>query len=204
MKLTSPSAQQVLLDRVRRGVTHHITRQFAEQVQLDISEPRGRDMLTDALVASLTTEVLAEHLPPHTITTRVRYEHPEAVGQPGTTVDARFERPIDHFTAKYRGRWWGRLLRLRRRQVRYQFVPVPYLVSRPVQCDHVVTTNVRAAWTYPTPNLVLPAEDFGRVVLDARRVDSEASPYGRTFGDDFSDMVRNASRANGHGPEGYR
>lgn len=159
-----------ILERARRGVAMHITREFAERMVLSATE----DHLGERLAVSLAAEVLAEHLPPHTITHHVQYEHPEAIGQPGTTVDARFERPIDHFTAKYRGSWWGRLLGLHRREVRYTFVAVPYLVSRPVQCDHLVTVDVRASWTYPTPNLVLPAADYGPVVLDARDVRSES------------------------------
>ena len=172
-----------VVDIARHGMQTRISRLAADHLRLEIERDPTR--FTDDLVMRMETSLLAEKLPPHTITTRVQYEHPEAVGQPGTTVDARFERPIDHFTAKYRGRWWGRLLGLGRREIRYQFVPVPYLVSRPVQCDHEVTTNVRASWTYPKPTMILPADQYGPVVLDASRTDS------------FADAVRASARLNG-------
>lgn len=175
-------AQSVVLERLRVGLRRTIGAHFAERIAFDFRR-EVPDFLSDALVADVTAEVLAEKLPPHTITTRIGYEHPEAIGQPGVAVDARFERPIDHFTAKYRGRWWAPLLGLRRRPIRYQFVPVPYTVSRPVRCDHKVTTNVRASWTYPKANTVLPARDFGPVVL-------------QTTTDSFADMVRSHAHLN--------
>ncbi len=183
-----------ILDRTRRGITMHVSRGFAERIALDTAE----DHLGERLAMSLTAEVLTEHLPPHTITHHVRYEHPGAIGQPGTAVDSRFERPIDHFTAKYRGRWWGRLLGLRQREVRYEFVAVPYLVSKPVQCDHLVTVDVRASWTYPKPNRVLPAADWGPTVLDARDVRSESyATYREQQGDALGDAVKAHARLRG-------
>jgi hypothetical protein len=188
--LTSPTFSQRMVDISRYAMTQRISQFAADRFSLYIQRDPTR--FADDLVMRMETALLTEKLPPHTIETRVQYEHPEAVGAVGTTVDARFERPIDHFTAKYRGRWWASLLGLRRRKIRYQFVPVPYLVSRPVQCDHVVTTDVRAVWTYPKPTMVLPAEDFGPVVLDASRVDERARPTTQ-----FADMVRGHARLNG-------
>lgn len=181
--LLSDSFRTRIVDIARYGMSQRIGRFAADRFRLEIEHDPTR--FADDIVMRMETSLLAEKLPPHTITTRVRYEHPEAVGQPGQTVDARFERPIDHFTAKYRGRWWAPLLGLRRREIRYQFVPVPYTITRPVQCDHLVTTDVRASWTYPKPVNILPAQEFGPVVLDASRVDS------------FADAVRASARLNG-------
>jgi hypothetical protein len=47
-----------------------------------------------------------------------------------------------------------------------------------------VTTNVRASWTYPKASTVLPAQDFGPVVL-------------QTTTDGFADAVRAHAHLNG-------
>ena len=189
---------QHMLQLVRHQAGQYISREFAERISLNGQHHRFSEMIGEKLALSLTAEVLTEHLPPHTITHHVQYEHPEAIGRPGVAVDARFARPIDHFAATYRRRWWGRLLGLHRREIRYQFVPVPYLVSVPVQCDHQVTVDVRASWTYPNANLVLPAETFGPVVLDGRDVRSESqATYRERQGDALADMVKRHARSRG-------
>lgn len=186
---------QVIVDRARFRLTRMLSRNVADQLVASIRDhrdPSHAHRFADVLSIDFETELLTERLPPDVIRHRVKYEHPEAIGRQGVAADARFARPIDHFTAKYRGRWWGRLLGLRRREVRYEFVAVPYIVSAPVQCDHEVTATVRAAWTYPRATLVLPGSDFGHPVLRAGLVDAESRPRGawgdRT--DEFSDMVK--------------
>jgi hypothetical protein len=167
--------QRVIVDRarvrLRRNVSPYVAEGFAAAVERDQSR------FVDMLVVSLETELLTEKLPPQRIEHRIGYEHPEAIGQQRFATDSRFARPIDHFTAKYRGRWWGRLLGLQRREIRYQFVKVPYIVSAPVRCDHRVTVDVHAAWTYPKADMVLPASDFGMTVLKADRWSSESVPW---------------------------
>ncbi len=192
--LTSPETQQRILHRVRRKAGESISRQLVQRMGMETAV----HLIGDRVTQAVAVEVLSEHLPPHTITHHVQYEHPEAIGQSGTAVDSRFARPIDHFTAKYRGTWWGRLLGLKRRKIEYQFVAVPYIVSAPVQCDHLVTVDVRASWTYPKADLVLPADQFGPVVLDARNVTSESqATYRERQNEAFADMVKAHDRARG-------
>lgn len=167
---------QVIVDRVRFGLQERVSRYVAEALRMS-ARPEETFRFADLLVVRLETELLSERLPPKLIEHRIGYEHPEAIGQQGFAADSRFARPIDHFTAKYRGRWWGRLLGLRRREIRYQFVKVPYIVSAPVRCDHRVTVDVHAAWTYPKADMVLPADRFGMTVLKADRWSSESMPW---------------------------
>jgi hypothetical protein len=173
-----PAFMQVIVDRLRVRLTQRVSRYVAEEMRL--SAGRDPDLLgyfTDGLAVNIETELLTERLPPDVIQHRVKYTHPEAIGRPGVAVDSRFARPIDHFTATYRGRWWGRLLRLHKREIRYTFVKVPYIISAPVECDHRVTATVRAAWTYPQATMVLPGHEYGHVVLKANDVGAESAPW---------------------------
>lgn len=179
---TSPFGEvhPVIVDRMRFGLEQRVSRYVAEALRMGTEAEAAA--CADVVVMRMVTELLTERLPPHTISHRISYEHPEAIGRPGNAVDARFARPIDHFTAKYRGRWWARLLRMHKRKIEYIFIKVPYLISTPVQCHHTATTNVRAAWTYPTASMVLPGGDFGHPVLRADLLDTAVRPW---IPDDF-------------------
>lgn len=184
-----PAVTQVIVDRMRFRLTERVSRYVAEELRVSARrDDRLLASFADTLALDVETAILTERLPPDVIEHRVRYEHPEAIGRPGVAVDARFATWRDHFTATYRGRWWGRLLRLHKREIRYQFVPVPYIVSAPVQCDHRVTATVRARWTYPKATMVLPADRFGPVVLDAATVDHEARPFATWHGSKSSPL----------------
>ncbi len=193
----------VLVEHARRRLRKLVSRNVADQLRISVDrfpgDPQYAHHFADVIAVDVETAVLTEKLPPQRITHRVRYEHPEAVGQQGVAADARHATWFDHFVATYRGRWWGRLLRLHRREVRYQFVPVPYIVSRPVHCDHEVTVDVHAAWTYPRATMVLPGDQFGHPVLAFDRADARSRyrrrpGHQRDWRDDFSDMVKGADR----------
>lgn len=178
--MTSPFGEMhsVVVERARVALRQQVGPYVAESFRMEAERaPIMIDRYADSIALQIEAELLTEKLPPQRIEHRIGYEHPEAVGQPGVAVDSRFERPIDHFTAKYRGRWWGRLLGLNRREIRYQFVKVPYVVSVPVRCDHRVTVDVHAAWTYPKANMVLPAKDFGMTVLRSDAAYSDSAPW---------------------------
>jgi hypothetical protein len=184
--------QRVIVERarvrLRQNVSPYVAERFAANVERDGAG------FADMLVVDLETELLTEKLPPQRIEHRIGYEHPEAIGRQGFATDSRFARPIDHFTAKYRGRWWGRLIGLRHREIRYQFVKVPYIISAPVRCDHRVTVDVHAAWTYPRADMVLPASEFGMTVLKADSWTSDSVP---TVGDALADAVKTHARSRG-------
>jgi hypothetical protein len=178
--VTSPFGEMhsVIVERARVAIRQQLSPYVAESFRMEVERnPMVLDRYAGSIAMRVETELLTEKLPPERITHRINYKHPEAVGRQGFAADARFARPIDHFTAKYHGRWWGQLLGLRRRKVRYEFVKVPYIISAPVQCDHRVTVDVHAAWTYPRANMVLPADQFGMTVLRADSVTSESTPW---------------------------
>lgn len=119
-------------------------------------ERRELEMVGERMGLTLAAKLLRETLPPDQVTHRIEREHVEAVGQGGWTRDFRWARPIDFWTAKYRSRWWGWLLGLRRRTVLYVEVPVPFVNVAAVTCDHEVVVEVRSAWTYPAPTVPAP------------------------------------------------
>jgi hypothetical protein len=170
-----PAFTQVIVDRMRVGLTQRVSGYVAESLRMSVD--RYPESFAGDLAMRIETELLTERLPPDVIHHRVKYTHPEAIGRQGFAVDSRFARPIDHFTATYRGRWWGRLLRLHKREIEYTFVKVPYIISAPVECDHRVTATVRAAWTYPRATAVLPGREFGHVVLKANDVGAGSVPW---------------------------
>lgn len=171
--------QQIIVDKARVALRQQVSAYVADNLRMSFDRygDTGVGRFADTITMSLETYLLTEKLPPQRITHRIGYEHPEAIGRPGVAVDSRFARPIDHFTARYRGRWWGRLIGLARREIRYTFVKVPYIVSAPVRCDHRVIVDVHAAWTYPKADMVLPAEQFGMTVLKADSWSSESVPW---------------------------
>lgn len=132
-----PPYREVLISKIYEGVQRRISRELVVRLsQHDFSSLVARD-----LVLELEAEVLAETLPPLTLTDRQTFATP------------RFATWVDHFVATYRQRWWGRLLRLRE----------PRYVDEPL--THTVTTEVRSRWTYPQATTVLPGDRFGHVVL---------------------------------------
>jgi hypothetical protein len=106
-------------------------------------DTRMGEAFTDDLVIRMETSMLAETLPPLTLSESDRFTVP------------RFATWFDHFVATYRGRWWGRPLR--RHELRY--VDEPH--------THRTTVDVRTRWTYPRADHVLPGREFGHVVLKA-------------------------------------
>lgn len=129
--------RQVLLTKIREGVNQRISRELVVSLsQQDVAGLIGND-----LVLALEAELLAEELPPVTLTDEQ------------TSVVAVYATWREHFRAAYRETWWGRLLRLREPKM------VDQLVKR------VVTTTVRQRWTYPQATTVMPGDQFGHVVL---------------------------------------
>jgi hypothetical protein len=144
---------RVILDQTRVQLRRYVSAQIAETVEVR-PDPYGASV-GDMIALDVITDLLTERLPPQTVTTHVHYRHPEAVGQPGTAVDARFATWLDHFTATYRGRWWARMLRLHKRPMRYTFVPVPYITSAAVDCNHKATVTILDTWRYPKAETTL-------------------------------------------------
>lgn len=143
-------------------------------------ERRELDRIGDRVGMTLAARLLRETLPPDRVTHRVSREHVEAVGQGGWTRDFRWARPVDFWTERYRGRWWGKLLGLHRRTVLYVEVPVPFVNNASVSCDHAVVVEVRSAWTYPNPTVPAP-EDQGYGVLHYDHTSVTDSPvFGRS------------------------
>ncbi len=127
------------LTAVKVAVTEHVSREFADRLELN----SAFDHVGRRVGLRVSAYVLSEELPPATLTDQASFTVP------------RFATWYDHFAATYRGRWWARLLRLDRREVR--FVDEPH--------THTLTVAVRPRWTYPKADRVLPARDFGPTVL---------------------------------------
>lgn len=158
----------VVLERQRIQSRRYLSPQLAETLTVHAErKPGDRFAAADLIAVDVVHDILTEHLPAQTVTHRVRYQHPEAIGRRGYAVDARFATWLDHFAATYRGRWWGRLLRLHRRELRYTFVPVPYITSAPVECDHKVTVSILDQWRYPHADTTLRDLGLGEPVLYA-------------------------------------
>lgn len=140
--MTEDGYIESVLHRLRYSVADQIGPDVAARMKLSVT----RDVSTERLVRKLHTAVLSEELPAH-----VR-------GHVIEWSDPRHATWVDHFTATYRGRWWGRLIGLHRRTIRYVDVPL----------RHRVDVTVRQYWTYPRATRVLPGDDFGHVVLKTR------------------------------------
>jgi hypothetical protein len=132
-----PPYRQVLLTKIREGVHRRISRELV----VSLSQQDVATFISNDLVLALEAELLAEELPPVTLTDEQ------------TSVVAVYATWREHFRAAYRETWWGRLLRMR----------APKMVDQPVK--RVVTTTVRQRWTYPQATTVMPGDRFGRVVL---------------------------------------
>ncbi len=138
----------------------------------------------DAIAIDVIHELLTERLPPQVVDHRVHYDHPEAVGRSAVTVDARFARWIDHFTATYRSRWWAKLLRLHKRKIEYQFVAVPYIVTAPVSCDHTVRVSILDTWRYPHADPTLRGMGLREPIYYAAGTRTESfAEFARPVGD---------------------
>lgn len=178
--MTDPAGywRETLIREVPYVLRTELSPHIAERITLDpsIAEREAR-----RVALKITAGLLTETLPPERISHRIAREHPEAIGHRGTAADARFATWRDHFIATYRGRWWARLLRLHKREIRWQFVAVPYLVSRPVRCEHEVTVDVRAAWTYPRARPALDGERGGHPVLRADSFTVASAPVLRAI-----------------------
>lgn len=105
----------------------------------------------------VTAGLLAEDLPPKVLDDVMPFTVP------------RFATWFDHFCATYRGRWWGWLLGLDKREIRY--------INE--SWSHRTTVKVRDRWTYPRAERIAPARDFGHVVLKsaANLSASEVRPW---------------------------
>lgn len=137
------------LDRLRYQVQQRVSRYVAESLRHD----EYPDIATDSLVRTLTVDLLAEKLPPQTITDAAHFEVP------------RFASWRDHLYATYRERWWAR------------WMPRPQFVAEPHR--HVTTVTVQDHWTYPQATMVLPGGPFGHVVLRSdTRYEGEVHPWG--------------------------
>jgi hypothetical protein len=119
-----------LLQQLRVGAQMHVGAHVVHHMRAE----QLRDYVTDSLVYRLTSEVLAEALPPQRCTHVVEWTVPRLASW------------VDVLVATYRGRWWARLLRLHRRELRY--------VDEPIR--HEVEVVVRDHWTYPQSDRVLP------------------------------------------------
>lgn len=139
----------VILEQVRTHFRRYLSPWMAERIELGIAHPHDGPATGDMIAMDIYAKIMTEKLPPQHVRHRVRYAHPEAVGAKGYAVDARFATWYDHFTATYRGRWWARLLRLHKRRLRYTFVPVPYITTQPVHCNHLVEVSILDSWRYP-------------------------------------------------------
>jgi hypothetical protein len=140
----------VNLQVLKVGVQERVSAQFAERM----SVTQDRDRITDVLAMRVTATVLAEELPPVSVTERVAFTVP------------RFATWWDHFKATRWERWWVWILR------DLQWIKPPRFVDEPH--THVADVKVRTYWTYPRANTVLPGRDFGHVVLK-----TQTSRYGR-------------------------
>lgn len=158
-----PNTRQVILRAVATQFRRYLSPYMLERVEFD--RDWERNPLGDMVAVDVVADILTEQLPPEIVTVLARYTHPEAIGRTGVAVDARFATWFDHFTATYRGRWWGRLLRLHKRKLRYTFVEVPYVISAPVECEHFVRVDVANSWTYPHADTTIRDLGLGDPVL---------------------------------------
>jgi hypothetical protein len=167
------AVQQVMLAKARYTLATRVSRELADTLTM---HTRMADMMANDLALEVSVRVLTEQLPQQSVTHRVHEDHPEAVGVVGFVKDARFARPIDHFTAKYRGRWWGWWLGLRLRKIRYDQVPVQFRNTSSVWCDHTVTVDIADQWTYPQASPALSGAQGGPPVLISRLNDVTSDP----------------------------
>lgn len=124
--------RELVLDRVRVGLREEMSAEL--ELRLDVE--RIADVFGDRLVWRLTTELLEYRLPPATMRRTVFVEGGHW----------RWLTPLDHFRARYVGRWWARLLG----PARAEWIDTS--TSREVVLD------IRQSWTFPEARVVFPAE----------------------------------------------
>lgn len=180
MTVSWEAVTQRILESARVAVYREVGAWAAEALTL---EPRMLDRVGESMGMTLATRLLREQLPAEHIVARVRVEHVEAVGERAWTTDLRFAGPRDAFVAKYRTRWWARLLGSHWWPVEYVEVPVPFRNQAAVSCDHEVTLTVRGAWTYPKPSVPPPMNagyavyQHDETLVSSRPVPGEADPW---------------------------
>ena len=137
------SFRDVALHRLKVSVQRQISNEMVYMART--AEAHGHlDRMYDRMVLDLRAKVLAEQLPPQTITHTVRVE----------ALDPRHATWWEFFKATYRQRWW---MRWRDWTVRY--------VDTPVTVQRSVVVKVRDHWTYPRASIIPPDTDFGAPVM---------------------------------------
>ncbi len=139
--------RQIALDRLRIGVQRILVDEGLSTVASTLHVEAAEQALIGGTAYRFVADVLAERLPPETITRTVR-------GEVGVYVPASW---WDHFRWQYRERWWFRAV-ARRWPGRRVVKRAPYA--------HEVRVDVRASWTYPRAAVALPPS-FGSPVLVA-------------------------------------
>jgi hypothetical protein len=134
----------IRLDVLKFGVEQRI----GASVAASLTARGHRDPLTDSFVQRIEGSLLAEELPPVTMDDVQHFTVP------------RFATVWDHWKAAHWDRWYVWTLR------DLGWIKPPRFVDEPH--THRTTVNVRTRWTYPRATTVLPANQWGHVVLKSQ------------------------------------
>jgi hypothetical protein len=146
------SPEPLTLDVIKVAVEQQVTKEAAALAR-HLHLTGQPDPISQRLALKLTTTVLQENLPPHMAGHIIEWSQP------------RFASWWDMLCATHRGRWWGRLIGLHRRRLRY--------VDEPLR--HRIDVRIRQGWTYPhatigrSDNLGYPVLHTNYVVEDRHR-----------------------------------
>lgn len=132
---TDALADQLVLDQLKVGITEAVGPTFAQSVRIQTRH----DPMLDRMVCRLTAQVLAEKLPPRSVSETVTVTWPQ------------WATWRDHFKATHAARWWMRWWARRR-------------PARTVEGSRkaTVTVDLQRYITYPRASIALP--EFGKPV----------------------------------------
>lgn len=155
MDLTRPAGDPLRLELLPVAIRHSLR----DYGLVGVAERLRLTYLVEDMTYELSTQLLAERLPPQYIHHTVREQ--QTVTGSGTVSDLHFATWFDHFKATYAGRWW---MRWRMWTVRERQVVVPYAYQHELTCTHRVRISVQDFWTYPRDRVGVPP-DLGAPVL---------------------------------------
>lgn len=138
---TLAAGPTIRLDKLKFAVEQRI----GPAVAATLAVRDRRDYLTDSVVQRIEGFLLAEELPPTDMDDVQRFTVP------------RFATVWDHWKAAHWERWYVWVLR------DLGWIKPPQFVDEPH--THRTSVKVRTRWTYPRATTVLPARQYGHVVL---------------------------------------